>query len=431
VRSLAITTDNSKLVSGGADYKVSLWQATDGLGLTNLTGHAGMITRVCFSPDGSAVASQGNDGSVRLWNPGSGAPIAALAVHTNQVSALAFSPDSTLLVSGGGCLDNTLRIFSCSNLALLQTTTATTNGVAALAISRDSGLVASAGDRSEQVIRVWRISNGSQVWQAPGHTNGTGVLAFSPNGQYLASGGLLNDGTIKLWNVANGSLARTIVVPTITDLYGYYSSTNGYSASGPYASNTVVHTCSIQSLAFNNNGTLLASAGERDGLVNIWQTSTGMLLGSLTNLSRGAGSVAFSPDGTLLAAAGSDAIQLWSTLTWQSVWNYTNETVGISSLGFSPNGTYLVFGRDDGTVGRLWNPLASPINLTLGFNQAGQLSIANPYSQFLSVWASSNLVDPMSWGLVTNVVAATNLVQMTDPSPLLPPVRFYRVTTPE
>jgi WD40 repeat protein len=133
----------------------------------------------------------------------------------------------------------------------------------------------------------------------------------------------------------------------------------------------------------------------------------------------------------LLAAAGSDAIQMWSTSTWQPVWNYTTETVGISSLGFSPNGTYLVFGRDDGTVGRLWNPLANPIYLTLGFNQAGQLNIANPYSPFLSVWASSSFSNPSGWTLLTNVVAASNLVQMIDPSPALPPTRFYQVTTPE
>ena len=111
---------------------------------------------------------------------------------------------------------------------------------------------------------------------------------------------------------------------------------------------------------------LLASAGVSDGVINIWQTGTGTLLGSLTNLSRGARSVAFSPDGNYLAAAGSDAIQMWRTSDWQPVWNYTTETVGISSLGFSPNGTFLVFGRDDGTVGRIWNPLASPINLALG-----------------------------------------------------------------
>ncbi len=435
VRSLAITTDNSKLVSGGADHRVNLWRTADGAALGKLTGHAGMITRACFSPDGSMVASAGNDGSVRLWAADSGIPAIVLAVHTNQVDAMAFSPDSALLVSGGGCLDNTLRVFSSSSLALLRTIVATVNGVTALAVSPDSSLVASAGDPSEQVIRLWSLQDGSLVRTLAGNANGTAVLAFSPSGQYLASGGRLNDGTIKLWNVNNGILENTFTPPAVTAQYFTFNGTNNYNTSTGISTNaltinSVVQTCSIQSVAFNYNGSLLASAGVSDGVINVWQTSTGTLLGSLANLSRGARSVAFSPDGKYLAAAGSDALQMWRTSDWQPVWNYTTETVGISSLSFSPNGTFLVFGRDDGTVSRIWNPLASPISLTLGVSPGGRLNIANPYSPFLSVWVSSNLANPSSWGLLTNVVAATNMVQMTDPSPSLPPVRFYQVTTP-
>jgi WD40 repeat protein len=433
VRSLAIITDNSKLVSGGADHQVNLWRTTDGTALGNLTGHAGMITRACFSPDGSMMASAGNDGSVRLWAADSGTLVSVLTIHTNQVGAMAFSPDSTLLVSGGGCLDNTLRVFNSSSLALLQTIVAATNGVTALAVSWDSTLVASAGDASEKVIRLWSLKDGSLVQTLAGHTSGTAVLAFSPNGQYLASGGRVNDGTIKLWNVRSGSLVDTFTPAAVTDQYVAFNGTNSYntgSGTGPQTTYTVVHTCSIQSLAFNYNGTLLASAGVSDGVINIWQTGTGTLLCSLTNMPNGTRSVAFSPDGQYLAAAGSDAIRMWRTSDWQPVWNSTTETVGISSLNFSPNGTFLVFGRDDGTVSRIWNPLAGPINVTLGVSSDGRLNIASPYSPFLSVWASSNLGDPSSWSLLTNVVAATNLVQVADPSPSLPPVRFYRATTP-
>ena len=430
VRTLAITTDNGRLVSGGAG-RVSLWQASSGVWLGDLTSHAGMITKATFSPDGSMVATAGNDGSVRLWAADSGAPAAIMAVHTNQVNALVFSPDSTLLVSGGGCLDNTLRVYNSSNLELLQTILATTNGVAALAVSPDSSMVASAGDASEQVIRLWNLKNGGWVRDIAGNASGSGVLAFSPNGQYLASGGRVNDGTIKLWNVSSGSLVNTFTPLAVTNQYLTFV-LSGYNPSGPfvYVTNTVVQTCGVQSLAFNYNGSVLASAGASDGVINVWQTGTGTLLCSLTNLTRGARSVAFSPDGSYLAAAGSDAIQMWRTSDWQPVWNYTTETVGISSLGFSPNGTFLVFGRDDGTVGRIWNPLASPINLVLGVTPDGRLSISNPNSPFLSVWVSSNLSNPAGWGLLTNIVAATNLVQMADPSSSLPPVRFYQATTP-
>ena len=101
---------------------------------------------------------------------------------------------------------------------------------------------------------------------------------------------------------------------------------------------------------------------------------------------------------------------------------------GINSLSFSPNGTFLNFGRDDGTVGRLWNPLAAPVSLTLWPAQAGSFTIANPsFSPFLSVQTSSDLVQ---WSTLTNLVPATNAVQFTDHSPL-PKDRFYRVTTPQ
>ena len=89
--------------------------------MTNLTSHTATITRACFAPDGSMVATAGNDGSLRLWAAQTGALAYVLAPHTNQISALAFSPDATFLVSGGGCLDNDICVWSCSNGALLQT----------------------------------------------------------------------------------------------------------------------------------------------------------------------------------------------------------------------------------------------------------------------------------------------------------------------
>ena len=71
---------------------------------------------------------------------------------------------------------------------------------------------------------------------------------------------------------------------------------------------------------------------------------------------------------------------------------------------------------------------AAPVQLWLGATQAGRFTIANPsYSPFLSVQTSSDLAQ---WSTLTNLVAATNMVQVTDPSPL-PSDRFYRVTTPQ
>jgi len=405
VRSLASSVDGARLVSGGDDHQVRIWQTTNGAAVTNLTGHTAMVTQTCFAPDGSMIASAGNDGSLWLWTAQTGAPVYVWTPHTNQVSATAFSPDATFLVSGGGCLDNTICLWGCEGGALLPTSpiltipSLYTNGVTALAVSPDASLIAAAGDRTEQVITLWNRSNGSLVGTLAGHTNGTSVLAFSPNGQSLASGGMFNSGTLKLWKLSDGT-------------------------SQTFAG----HTCTVVSVSFNPTGTLLASAGQTDGLVKVWQTSTGTLLCSLSNLAQGARAVAFSPDGTLLAAAGSDSIVIWQTSNWQPAWFCTNETVGINALSFSPNGAFLVFGRADGTVARIWNPLAAPVQISLGAVRAGQFTIANPsYSPFLQVQVTSDL---SHWNVLTNLVSATNVLQVTDPS-LLPAARFYRVSTPQ
>jgi WD40 repeat protein len=207
-------------------------------------------------------------------------------------------------------------------------------------------------------------------------------------------------GAIKLWDMRTGSLAFTY---------------NG-------------HACTVVSLSFNPTGALLASAGQTDGLIKIWTNGSATPLLSLSSMPAGARAVAFSPDGTLLVAGGSDTIQMWRTSDWAPVWSCATEMAGINSLSFSPNGTFLNFGRDDGTLGRIWNPLAAPVWLTLWTTQAGRFTIANPsYSPFLSVQTSSDLVQ---WSTLTNLVPATNLVLFTDPSPP-PKERFYRVTTPQ
>ena len=84
------------LASGGGDRTVRLWDVATGrqIGAT-LTGHAGRVTSVAFSPDGTTLATAGDDGTVRLWDVATGQPIGAtLTGHTGAgATSVAFSPD--------------------------------------------------------------------------------------------------------------------------------------------------------------------------------------------------------------------------------------------------------------------------------------------------------------------------------------------------
>jgi WD40 repeat protein len=65
----------ARILSGGDDGTVGVWDSVTGERLARLEGHVGSVRSAGFSPDGARVVSGGDDGTVRVWDSATGEPI--------------------------------------------------------------------------------------------------------------------------------------------------------------------------------------------------------------------------------------------------------------------------------------------------------------------------------------------------------------------
>lgn len=92
--------------------------------------------------------------------------------------------------------------------------------------------------------------------------------------------------------------------------------------------------------------------------------------------SRSISSLAFSPDGLLLASASADkTAKIWSLRSGALIHTLKGHAGGISDVAWSPCSRYLVTASDDGVVA-LWN--ATKVSVSLG-KQSGKRVFRSMY----------------------------------------------------
>ena len=105
------------------------------------------------------------------------------------------------------------------------------------------------------------------------------------------------------------------------------------------------HTGDVSSVAFSPDGKLLATAGS-DKTAKVWEAATGKELVTLRGHAEDIGDIVFSPDGKLLATASEDKTVILWDISGQKLLTLTDASDAVRSVSFSANGELLATGGE-------------------------------------------------------------------------------------
>ena len=293
--------------------------------------HTDEVNAVAFSPDGKILASGSPDSAIQLWNVKDGTILKTLNWEDSGVKNVVFSPDGNNLVSMSY---DAIRIWRVEDGSLLRTFEVEGSN-SQLAVSPDGKVLAMG---IYDTIQIWNIEDGTVLKKLDGYSS-VNAVAFSPDGKILASGS--EDSSVRLWQVEDGKLLRTI-----KGFQGY---------SGP-----------VRGLAFSPDGQILVSMDSFTAW--LWQVEDGKLLRYIKITSpsfSGNSTFSFSPDGGILAFGAKDMnvvdglidakgyVQLRRVNDGAILSILKDRTPLFGSVAFSPDGALVATGTEAGTV-QLW-----------------------------------------------------------------------------
>ncbi len=290
--------------------------------LAQLRGHGGPVRALAISADGQTAISGSFDSTAIRWSLTRNAAEQVLRFHDDAVNAVVLLRDGRAATAGA---DGRIAIWTAGNAqpdAVLEGHTAP---IVALAVSPDETTLASAS--WDQTVRLWPLAGGApRVLE--GHTQNVNGVAFAPDGRTLVS--VSYDQSLRIWPLAGSSSPVVVAMPAPLNAVAIGS--DGEIAAGgadgrlyflrpdgARAGDVAAGPKPVISIAASPDGALVAAAGI-GGTVAVIDRKTRELARTLVGPGLPVWSVAFLPDSRTLLTGGADnIIRRWNAATGEPV----------------------------------------------------------------------------------------------------------------
>jgi WD40 repeat protein len=247
--------------------------AVTGEGVKVLEGHEQGVLCVGFTSDSRKVVSGGGDRTLRIWDIETGKEVRNVkgvdgvrGLSCSRVARWAFRSQALYIWEGDEQGD--LKLF-----------TRLPDGEFAIALSRDGGRVAVGGQ--DVAVSVWSVPqwSGDPSRVLRGHSDAITSIVFSPDQSRLASGS--SDGTVKIWDLTAPADSRKFKVASCVAFSADGGLVAGGTPGGAWVCSTrdgkEVATRGLPpakpkaGIAFSPDASCLLMAAMLDGDVMVWE----------------------------------------------------------------------------------------------------------------------------------------------------------------